>query len=214
MEIEPVKRRRSQIWMITALSVMIFLTAGLWFWLRGMQRELRASAELADFGKVPDVTLTERSGRKISLGELRGKIWIADFIFTRCGGSCLLMSQKMSDLQKSLVKTKDVQLVSFTVDPEHDTPEVLDDYSKRYNADNDRWLFFRTSASQMKDLAVNTFHLALQEGRSEEEPITHSTRFVLVDADGHIRGYYNSEDAESQPKLLTDLGMLMRSEEK
>jgi protein SCO1/2 len=93
----------------------------------------------AKYSMVPDFDLVERSNRKVTRQELTGKVWVADFIFTTCGGICPVMTSNMRKLQDKLFA--DIRLVSFTVDPTHDTPEVLTEYANRYGANKDRWLF-------------------------------------------------------------------------
>jgi protein SCO1/2 len=198
--------------MVIAFLVVVGLATGAWFLLRDVQAHSRPDELLADFGTLPNAKLTERSGRGLALDELKGTIWVATFIFTRCGGSCPAMSSKMQDLQESLKKAGDVKLVSFTIDPDNDTPERLRSYADGYNADKEKWLFVTGGKEQMQDLAKNSFHLTVEPGSDPKEPIIHSKRFVLVDQQGHIRGYYNSEDAESKQKLLTDIGVLMRGD--
>jgi len=203
----------SKILVIVALVGLIVVGGGSWIWLRGMQKDLAPEYLLADYGTVPNLTLTERSGEPISLGDLKGDIWVANFIFTKCAGSCLSMSSKMSDLQKSLHKAGNVKLVSFTVDPKNDSPEKLKEYAESYQAEKDKWLFLRTDYENIQKLAKETFKLGLSEGQDPKEPIIHSTRFALIDAKGHIRGYYNNTDPEATQKLLTDIGVLMRGEQ-
>jgi protein SCO1/2 len=196
--------------MLIALGVVVALAASTWYFLNSVQAHSRPEELLADFGTVPNEKLTERSGEPLALNDLKGDIWVATFIFTRCGGSCPEMSSKMQDLQESLKKAGDVKLVSFTVDPDNDTPERLNSYAEGYNADKKKWLFLTGTKQQMQDLAKTSFHLTVEEGTDPKEPIIHSKRFVLVDREGHIRGYYNSDDPESKQKLLTDIGILMR----
>jgi protein SCO1 len=178
-----------------------------------MNNERRGGELLADYGTLPDVHLIERSGREISLGELKGNVWVADFIFTNCGGTCPMMTAKMSDLQNSLKDAEKVKLVSFSVDPKRDQPEKLKSYADGFQADKDKWLFLTGSEQQMQDLAKKNFLLTVEEGTDPKEPIIHSQRFVLVDAEGHIRGYYNSGETEAKQKLLTDIGILLREME-
>lgn len=167
-----------------------------------------AAAELADYGAVPDVQLTERSGKPMRLSALRGKVWVANFIFTRCAGSCLVMSSKMERLQDSISRHGDVMLVSFTVDPDNDTPGRLSSYAQGYHAREGKWLFLTGGRDQMQGLARDAFHLGLQEGTDPKEPIIHSKRFVLIDRTGHIRGYYSSEDTSAHAKMMADLDIL------
>ena len=158
--------------------------------------------------KVPDFTLTERSNRRVTRQDLAGKVWVADFIFTRCAGICLTMSANMQKLQDRL--PAEVRLVSFSVDPINDTPEVLTEYAKRYNADPERWLFLTGDPEGVQNLSIDGFKLALDPSSgTEAEPITHSSRFALVDRDGHIRGYYGTEDADALDRLVADAKSLL-----
>ena len=200
--------RRSRIGLVALLGIFVALAAGGWLMLRPAGSGAAPVMVLADLGSVPDVSLTERSGEPFRLGQLKGKIWVANFIFTRCGGSCPGMSAKMSDLQETLREAGDVRLVSFTVDPENDTPEQLANYAKGYNADEEKWLFLTGDADRMQSLAKESFRLAIEEGTDPKEPILHSRRFVLVDGEGHIRGYYNSEEPEAKARLLEDIKTL------
>jgi protein SCO1/2 len=166
------------------------------------------SSALPDYSAVPDFTLTERSNRAVTRGDLMGKVWIADFIFTHCAGICPTMSTNMAKLQAGL--PKDIRLVSFSVDPYNDTPEVLREYATRYNADPDRWLFLTGEPEAVQKLSIGGFKLALDpSGGTETEPITHSSRFVLVDREGHIRGYYGTEDAGALGRLFADAKKLL-----
>jgi protein SCO1/2 len=201
---------KSKLWIVILLSIMVLGMVGIWTLTRAMLPQRSAAEELADYGAVPDAPLVERSGAKFSLGELKGKVWVADFIFTRCGGSCPAMTAKMAELQESLKKAGDVRLVSFTVDPEHDSPEKLASYAEGFQAEKQKWLFLTGGKDQIQNLAKKDFHLAIEEGTDPAEPIVHSTRFILVDARGHIRGYYNNGDSEAKQKMLTDIGVLLR----
>ena len=154
---------------------------------------------------VPDFTLTERSGEKLPLNDLKGKVWIADFIFTNCGGSCPIMSSTMANFQEQLKDVKNILLVSFSVDPERDTPDVLKEYANLYKASPSRWLFLTGEKDKINYLTREGFHLAIaSDSSSATEPIIHSTMFVLVDREGVIRGYYDSSDEKILNKLLDD----------
>ena len=166
------------------------------------------SAVIPDYSAVPEFSLTERSNRSVTHKDLAGQVWVADFIFTHCAGICPTMSSNMQKLQDRL--PKEVRLVSFTVDPNNDTPEVLTEYAKRYNADAERWLFLTGDAEAIQSLSVGGFKLALDPaGGTEAEPITHSSRFVLVDRKGRIRGYYGTEEAHNLDRLVADAKKLL-----
>lgn len=161
---------------------------------------------------VSEFSLTERSGAPLGLADLRGKVWVADFIFTNCAGTCPIMTTAMTDLQKMALaeKLSDVRLVSITVDPERDSLAVLQRFADGYGAIKDRWYFLTGDGAAIQQLASKGFLLsaAASTGGSAEEPIIHSNRFVLVDRQGRIRGYYDGTDEESVRLLQQDLKKL------
>lgn len=170
--------------------------------------------ELPILSTVPDFALTERSGRTVELSELAGRVWLANFVFTQCPGPCPLLSQRMSRLQESLQDRPDVRLVSFSVDPENDTPDVLTHYAKRWQADPQRWLFLTGDKTDLYHLIKDGFKLAVDDGGQPGSPdpgiITHSLRFVLVDRQGRIRGYYPGGESYREEKILAAIRRLAR----
>ena len=151
-------------------------------------------------GQVPPFQLTAQTGQPFDSQALDGHIWVADFIYTTCNGPCPMMSSRMRRVQISTAKTPDVTLVSFTVDPEHDTAPVLAQYAKHFTADPARWHFLTGEPRRLNDLGLNTFKLNSVDGS-----LIHSTRFVLVDGARRIRGYYTDT-----PELLHDIRQLER----
>lgn len=171
------------------------------------------SGRLQQYGTVPDFTLTERNGATISLAQLRGKIWIADFIYTNCTDTCPLQSGMMARLQDEYNSKPDVQLVSITVDPERDTPQTLEIYAARYNADSQRWLFLTGQRDRVMRLVQNGFHLsvaALPNADPQIGIIPHSPRFVLIDREARIRGYYDVRELEAFVRLKNDVETLLK----
>jgi len=157
--------------------------------------------------EVPEFTLVNRDGRTIRREDLAGSPWIADFIFTRCPASCPMMTSRLARLDRELPRDLEVRLVSISVDPEHDTPEILQRYAESFKAPA-RWLFLTGDGEQIYRLSKEGFKLgvdAAPQGVETAEPILHSTRFVLVDGEGRIRGYYDAFDAESMKGLMRDL---------
>lgn len=167
------------------------------------------------YGTLPSFTLTERSGARVSGSDLNQGIWVADFIFTRCGGTCPIMSKSMSTLQKSLSHIPQiyppVRLVSFTVDPEWDTAERLENYADRFDADSGGWLFLRGEYEEIQELARDGFKVGVQQGHDDPlEPIIHSQSLILVDPKGRIRGYYDGTDPAALRLLIADVMRLNR----
>jgi protein SCO1/2 len=157
---------------------------------------------------LPDFSLTDQTGAAVTLNDLKGKVWVADFIFTNCGGTCPVMTEKMRALQNVL--PPEVRMASFTVDPDRDTPKVLAAYAAEHGATRDRWLFLTGEKQALHDLCIKGFKLPLDEsGGTVTEPIAHSTRFVLVDKQGEIRGYYSGTEAEELDRLSADAKKLL-----
>ena len=170
----------------------------------------RTAAEPPRMGALPAFALVERSGRPLSLADLRGHPWIADFIFTQCGGACPAMTARMARLRREI--PEDVRFVSFTVDPAHDTPEVLSRYADAFHA-GPSWLFATGPQKDLYDLSVRGFKLAAMEVPPGERaggdgPFLHSSKLALVDADGVIRGYYDSTDEQALRGLVADAAAL------
>jgi protein SCO1/2 len=160
-------------------------------------------------GALPDFRLTERSGRTVGLADLRGAPWVADFIFTQCAGACPAMTARMARLRREL--PGGVRAVSFTVDPAHDTPAALARYAAGFGAD-EGWLFLTGPQKDLYDLSTGGFKLAAMEvpiGPGErtvgnDGPFLHSSKFVLVDGAGVVRGYYDSTDEQALRALVAD----------
>jgi protein SCO1 len=158
-------------------------------------------------GLLPSFALVDAGGRAVSDRDLRGQVWVADFIFTRCGGACPAMTARMAALRRE--SPPDVRFVSITVDPAHDTPEVLDAYARRAGADPG-WLFLTGPQDALYRLAVEGFKLGVEEVPPDQQaggdgPFLHSSHFVLVDRQGTIRGYYDSTEQEALLRLRRDL---------
>ncbi|HYP14559.1 MAG TPA: SCO family protein [Bryobacteraceae bacterium] len=163
--------------------------------------------DLPFYGLVPEFHLTDQSGRPFASAQhLKNKVWVANFIFTNCAGPCPRMSAQMRDLKKTLAEHDDLRFVSFTIDPARDTPEVLARYGKRFSADPQRWYLLTGPLTQLHELSRNVFKLGNVDGQLE-----HSTRFVLMDRRGRIRGFYDSADPEKMRQLAGDIQLALRS---
>lgn len=156
-------------------------------------------------GTVPAFTLIERSGTTLGSTDLEGHVWVANFIFTRCPDVCPALTARMAELQRA--SAIDVRLVSFSVDPEHDTPAVLTDYAKRFGAGG-HWLFLTGARVTVATLLRDGFHVAYADDGPPTSPITHSDRFVLVDQQLRIRGYYHGNDGDDLRRLTRDAASL------
>jgi protein SCO1 len=154
-------------------------------------------------GQVADFTLTNQAGQTVALADLRGKVWVADIIFTRCPGPCARMTRQMAEVQKDLPAASTARLVSLTTDPEFDTPEVLQKYATRFAADPARWHFLTGSKLGIASLAIDSLKLGTMEippdkRTNQDDLFVHSTVFILVDQRAQLRGVYETGD-ESEP---------------
>jgi len=149
---------------------------------------------------APSFTLTDQDGKPATDAQLLGHPWIADFIFTTCATLCPTMSAHMSELQTEL--PADVKFVSFSVDPAHDTPPVLKDYAEKYHAQANRWIFL-TGDLQTQERVIRAMKLDFIPAAGDN-PIQHDEHFVLIDAQGKIRGFYDSFVPERMDALVHD----------
>jgi len=202
--------KRGTAWKITLILIPL-VTAALLFWLRQMQVNALTNRPLPSYGTVPKFELVNQDAQPFDSQQLAGKIWIADFIFTTCPGPCPIISTRMSELQKPLARS-DVRLVSFTVDPEKDTPEILHTYAAKLRKEPFRWDFLTGSLDAITSLSRDGFKLAIAAGEEPGSGPVHSTRFVLVDRRGTIRGYYDALAADGVTKLLADTNHLLREQ--
>lgn len=149
-----------------------------------------------DSGPVGSFALTERDGRTVTDESLRGKVWVASFVFTHCDGPCPKVTATMAALQKSLglARRDDVRLVTFTVDPDRDQPKALQTYADGFHADPDKWLFLTGRKKEIHRLLIEGFKVGVVEKPADKkkpgDEFDHSTRLVVVDQRGHIRGYF------------------------
>jgi protein SCO1/2 len=166
------------------------------------------TVELNILGQVKDFQLTNSEGKTVTLNDLKGKVWVADFFFTTCSGICPMMNTHMSHLYEIFKPYSEVRLVSFSVNPENDNPEVLKTYAKKFHADTQKWIFLTGSREALTKVAVESFKMG-----DIHEPIFHSSYFTLVDKQGRIRGYYDSTDPKNITKVISDLTQLLKSGE-
>lgn len=159
--------------------------------------------------KVPDFSLTERSGRQMGLADLAGKVWVADFIFTRCSGPCPELSAKMRAMQYELKDEPRVRLVSICLDPENDTPPALKDYAKRFQADPEKWLFLTGTDEKYVHGLVETGFLQSVVPEGDGTPLMHSTYFMVIDGEGRIRAAHNGTEAKARELVLRDVQSLL-----
>jgi protein SCO1/2 len=195
---------RSRPWIGVFASLTLVLAVAIAFWIMRKPHH-----PLPVLSALPPFSLVTKDGEAVTLESLRGRTWVADFIFTRCAGTCPAMTARMAELQKA---RPGLALVSFTVDPENDTPEVLSRYARAAGALK-TWLFVTGRRDAIYALSTQGFKLAAMEVPQGEQktgdgPFLHSSRLVLVDGLGRIRGYYDSEEAGAIKSLVADLERL------
>lgn len=184
---------------LVALAALAVVGSGLFFYL--LSRQAPPPIVLAE---LPRFELTERNGSTVTLGDLAGAPWVADFIFTRCAIYCPRLTVRMKELRQVLPPR--VKSVSFSVDPHHDTPEVLAEYARQWGIEGRDWLFLTGTRQTMWQLIREGFLQPVEETPEVEgAPILHSNRFVLVDARGRMRGLYDAFDETAFDRLLADL---------
>ena len=187
---------------------------------------------LGQYGQVPPFSLTERSGRRVGRDELLRHVTVLDFIYTQCTETCPTQSLQFAQIEKEFAAARDLRLISITVDPHHDTPEVLARYAARYAAD-DRWWFLTGEQRDIYCLARDGFHLSVVDSSATQPPacgrafrfefgpaaawashgskglIMHSARLVLIDRQAAIRAYHLATDADVLQKLTANLRRLL-----
>ncbi len=171
---------------------------------------------LSPMDKAPDFSFQDQTGQVFSSGLLKGKVWVADFIFTRCQGQCPMLGQWFKGLQGQWKGNEDFKLVSFTVDPEYDSVAVLKDYASDFQADSAQWHFLTGPKDQLYPVIQKGFHLTAEKDPSGTPgfEFIHTTRLILVDGNGMIRGMYDGQDMTEVEKLKKDIQFLMNSRTK
>jgi protein SCO1 len=168
-------------------------------------RRTEASPILFD---APKFTLTDQNGKTITDSMMHGNVWVAMVFFTQCPGVCPMMSSRMAQLQKTVARP-DVKIISLSLDPEHDTPEIMRAYAERFEADPARWHMLTGPRQTMYDLA-RAFQLAAEPAH-DGQPIIHTQKVLLIDRGNHVRGIYDTSDDVSM-KQLADNGRALALE--
>jgi cytochrome oxidase Cu insertion factor (SCO1/SenC/PrrC family) len=183
---------------LAALGSMLVLGA---LGAAGCRSQASKPEPLEDFGGVADFVFVNQAGREVSRADLLGRVWIASFVFTRCNTVCPQVCGIMQGLQKDFEKRPDVKLVSFSVDPDHDKPDVLKAFAERFGADPKRWFFLTGGHEQMYQLIRGSFHLGVEQTPEAQKTagneVTHSTKLALVDRRARIRGYFDGAPESS-----------------
>jgi len=165
---------------------------------------------------VKDFTLTNQEGKTITWADLKGKIVIADLFFTRCPTICPGMTRNMKRLAESIHNGKRVgdrsnhfvHFISFSIDPERDSVSRLKGWADRFQINPDQWWLLTGKKQDIYDLALNELKVGLQDGEGVDTSFIHSDKFILIDSNRHVRGFYDGLDSASLSRLSSDLVLL------
>jgi len=180
---------------------LIYIVVGIVIGLLWLKKE----EPLPVLGSIPDFVMTNSNNESFGSSDLKDNIWVADFIFTTCAGPCPVMSSEMAVVHQEFIEDEKIKTVSYTVNPDIDTPEVLADYAERYNANTEQWHFLTAPYEDIQSIIVNGFKMG-----DMEEIVFHSTRFALVDKEMNIRGYYIGTEIEDIEELKKDIRRLKK----
>ena len=192
-------------WRVFIGLTLAGLTIAMAFALANLKSRFSNAPSLPVIGPIADFSLTNQDGRAVSLADLRGQVWVADIIFTRCPGPCLKMTKQMKALQDALPPGSPTKLVTLTTDADFDTPPVLKTYAERFQADPQRWTFLTGTKKDIANLAIDSLELTAIEKKPEEREspqdlFVHSTIFVLVDKRAQLRGVFETTGEGIEPE--------------
>jgi protein SCO1 len=178
------------------LALVVATVGGAGLLVSHQLRELR-STPLPVIGPIADFALTNQDGHAVSLADLRGRVWVADIIFTRCAGPCPIITRQMKGLQDALPPSSQVKLVTLTTDPDYDTPPVLKAYAERFGADPKRWMFLTGTKAEIAKLAVDSLKLSAVPKKPAarqyaQDLFVHSTILVVVDKEARLRAVFET----------------------
>ena len=166
--------------------------------------QLKKEPVLPVISKIPEFHLVDQNDDLFTLQNMEGRVWLADFIFTTCSGPCPIMTERMRTVQKDFKDYEDMRFVSFTVNPDYDTPEILSDYADRNRIDTSTWSFVTGNYEDIQSLVGEGFKMG-----DVEEIVFHSKQFALVDDKGIVRGYYSGTEPSEHKLLKRDIQYLL-----
>lgn len=164
------------------------------------------------FQTVPDFQLIDQEGKTVTSAITKSKVYVADFIFTRCGSICPKLSTELVRVQDAFVNDPQVLILSHTIDPDYDTPAILKAYAKEYDAMQNKWYFLTGDKHQLYNLAHKGYFIAVQEGEQKADPnetFTHSEKLILIDKNRHIRGFYDGTSKKEVDRLILEIKVLL-----
>ncbi|MFL5731180.1 MAG: SCO family protein [Cytophagaceae bacterium] len=165
--------------------------------------------KVTSYHTIPDFTLTDQDGKAFSGKSLKGKIYVADFFFTSCPSTCPKMTNQLKRVQEAYSANPEIKIVSFTVDPGHDTVEVLKNFAQRNDAMPGKWSFLTGAKDSIYTLAQKGYFISAGEEKTSSEAFLHSTKLILVDKEGRIRGFYDGISQSEVDRLITEIKVLL-----
>lgn len=203
----------------SAIAVGVLLSLGLWVacqqespqmpYYFPITEENGSEIDTLGYEQLPDFRFANQNGDTVGLEDFQGKIVVADFIFTSCPGICPGLTMNMKRVQKAIANMEDVQILSFSVDPDYDTPEVLRAYVERYDIDEGSWMLLTGDKAEMYDLIQQGFRLTAMEDSTAPGGIFHDQRFALLDGEAYFRGYYFGTEEDEIDRLINDIKRLV-----
>ncbi|MEY4604112.1 MAG: hypothetical protein RIT43_1404 [Bacteroidota bacterium] len=165
------------------------------------------------YPKIPFFYFSDERGKQVTSTDLKGKVWIADFFFTSCRTICPLMTTNLKKLnQSTLDLSKEIQFISFTIDPDRDSPRVLKRYKKHYGIEAENWIFLTGNEEKTHLLGIENFQIFAGRDEESQGGFAHSGAFTLVDKEGFVRGVYLGTDPKQVEQLERDVRLLLKEE--
>lgn len=161
---------------------------------------------------IPDFTFTNQNGDMVGRADMAGQVTIVNFFFTSCPSICPKMSGEMERVSDMFRNYPEVRLMSISIDPEYDTPEILKDYADKHNAKAGKWDFLTGDKTEIYKLARCGFVIPAIDGLGVADDFIHSDRLTLVDSKGRIRGYYGGTDRADVDTLMLETKVLLSGE--
>lgn len=189
------------IYRVSIIAVLVIILFGAAMMV--IEKATVSKKEVPILGEIQPFEFVNQDGQPFGLNELKGKISVVDFFFTSCHGPCPIMSDFMAHLYRTYESHPEIQFVSISVDPEVDSLSVLKAYAGERKVSDSRWNFLWAEMDSVKNLSENSFMLA-----ADDLPGYHSIKFVLLDKNANIRGYYNGTEALSIEHLKEDIKAL------
>jgi len=178
----------------------------------GKKKEFAANlrqAKVKGFEPVADFSFINQDSLAIKNDAIIGKVWVADFFFTRCPSICPQMTNNLQLVQEAFAGQEDLQILSFTCDPEHDRPRELRDYAASFDANPDAWQFITGEKDQLYRFARKQLFITATDGDGGETDFIHEQYLVLIDKDGYIRGYYDGTEVYEVKILINDIKKIL-----